>query len=279
MHTPFRFVRGCRPASPRRRTSGRRCRGFNRLAAALPFLLAGACATARPAAAPIASSRLGIAKPTGTVAPGRVQLEAGYSRGHQDGRTREFFGETLVRVGVGPRTEGRVSLSSYQRSVTPGATVTGLGDASVSVKHRLRDAGHGLPAVAILVGTTVPTGAEKMSAGEPQPEGALMTEWKLPAGFKALGMASFRDAVAAGDRYGLTTLAAGARRNLCDHVTGQLEYAQVHSTRAGAADVRHLRAGAMLRITPTLQLDAWAGRASTAGVHEHLFGLGFARRW
>jgi len=249
------------------------------LTVALPLLLAGACATARPASAPIASSRLGIAKATGTVAPGRVQLEAGYSRGHQDGRTRELFGETLVRVGVGPRTEGRIGLSSYQRTVTPAATVTGLGDASVSVKHRLRDAAHGLPAVAVLLGTTVPTGAEKVSAGELQPEGALMTEWRLPAGFRALGTASFRDAVAAGDRYGLTTLAAGARRSLGDHVTGQLEYAQVRSTRAGAADAHHLRAGAMLRITPTLQLDAWAGRATTRGVHEHLFGLGFARRW
>jgi hypothetical protein len=246
--------------------------------AALP-LLAAACATVHPNPAPIASSRLGIAKATGTVAPGQVQLEAGYSRGQQDGRTRQNFGETLVRIGVGPRTEGRVSLSSYQRTVTSAATVEGMGDASVSIKHRLLDATHGHPAVAILVGATVPTGAKKLSAGEPQPEGALMTEWRLPAGFRALGMASWRDAVAAGDRYGLTTLAAGARRNLCDHVTGQLEYAQVHSTRAGAADIRHLRAGAMLRLTPTLQLDAWAGQASTNGVHERLFGLGFAQRW
>jgi len=245
--------------------------------AALPLL--AACATAHPNTAPIASSRLGIAKATGTVAPGRVQLEAGYSRGQQDGRTRQSFGETLVRIGVGPHTEGRISLSSYQRTVTPAATVQGMGDASVSVKHKLRDAAHGLPAVAILVGTTVPTGAAKMSAGEPQPEAALMTEWRLPAGFRALAMGSFRDAVAAGDRYGLTTVAAGARRNVCDHVTAQLEYAQVHSTRAGAFDTRHLRAGAMLRLTPTLQLDAWAGRATTHGVHEQLFGVGFAQRW
>lgn len=245
--------------------------------AALPLL--AACATAHPNAAPIASSRLGIAKATGTVAPGMVQLEAGYSRGHQDGRTRQIFGETLVRIGVGPRTEARLGLSSYQTTVTPTSSVEGFGDASLGVKHKLRDAAHGLPAVGVVLGTTVPTGADGVGAGAFQPEASLLTEWRLPAGFRAMGMATHRDAVAAGDRYGLTTLAAGARRNLCQHVTAQLEYAQVQSTRAGAADVHHLRAGAMLRLTPTLQLDAWAGQATTHGVHERLFGLGFAQRW
>jgi hypothetical protein len=246
-------------------------------AAAVPLLLA-ACATL-PRPTPIATSRLGVAKATGTVARGVVQLEAGYSRGHQDGRTRESFGETLLRVGMGPRTEARIGLSSYQRTVTPAATVEGIGDPSLVVKHRVHDLAGGLPAVAITVGSTVPIGSDRMGAGAFQPEAGLFTEWKLPAGFRALAMASFRDAVAAGDRYGLTTLAAGARRSLCDRTVAQAEYVHVTSTRAGAADVNQLRAGAALRVMSNLQLDAWAGRSTAAGVHEYLFGLGFAHRW
>jgi len=250
-----------------------------RAVAALPLLLAAACATARPAAAPIATSRLGIAKATGTVARGVVQLEAGYSRGHQDGRTRQTFGETMLRVGLGPRTEARIGLSSYQRTATPSSRVEGRGDASLAVKHRVRDAAGLLPAIAVTLGSTVPTGASQVGAGAFQPEAGLFTEWKLPAGFRALAMASYRDAVAAGGRFGQTTVAAGARRSLSTAVAAQLEYARATSTRAGAADVGQLRAGAALRLTPSLQLDAWAGRATAAGVHEHLFGLGFAHRW
>jgi hypothetical protein len=245
--------------------------------AAVPLLLA-ACATV-PRPAPISTSRLGVAKATGTVARGVVQFEAGYSRGQQDGRTRESFGETLLRVGVGPRTEARIGLSSYQRTVTPAATVEGIGDPSLAVKHRLHDLVGGLPAVAVTVGSTVPIGSDRMGAGAFQPEAGLFTEWKLPVGFRGLAMGSFRDAVAAGDRYGLTTLAAGARRGLSGRAVAQAEYVHVASTRAGAADVGQLRAGAALRVTPSLQLDAWTARSTAAGVHEYLFGLGFAHRW
>jgi hypothetical protein len=246
--------------------------------AAMPLLLAAACATV-PRPTPISTSRLGVAKATGTVARGVVQLEAGYSRGHQDGRTRETFGETLLRVGMGPRTEARIGLPSYLRTATPAATVEGLGDPALVVKHRLHDLAGGLPAVAVTLGSSIPVGADGVGAGGFQPEAGLSTEWKLPAGFRALALGSFRDAVAAGDRFGLTTLAAGARRALSDRTLAQAEYIHVASTRAGAADVNQLRAGAALRVTPSLQLDGWAARSTAAGVHEFLFGVGFARRW
>jgi hypothetical protein len=242
------------------------------------LLLAAGCATV-PRPTPISTSRLGIVKPTGTVARGVVQLEAGYSQGHQGDRTRRTFGETLLRVGMGPRTEARIGLSSYQRTETPAATVEGRGDASLVLKHRLRDAAGVLPAVAVTAGSTVPTGGSRMGAGAFQPEAGLFTEWALPAGFKALAMASHRSAVAADDRFGQTTLAAAARTALWTSAAAQLDYARVSSTRVGAPDVHQLRAGAALRVTPSLQLDAWAARATAAGAHEHLFGLGFARRW
>ena len=71
-------------------------------------LLAVACAPAHPPlTTPVATSRLGLTKPAGTVPRGVVQLETGYSRAWLDQRTRHAFGETLVRVGLGPRTEVR----------------------------------------------------------------------------------------------------------------------------------------------------------------------------
>lgn len=248
-------------------------------------LLSGACAAAPAAssapspAPPISSSRLGLAKSTGTVPAGMVQLEAGYSRARLDQRTRHAFGETLVRVGVGARTEVRGSLSSYLRTVTPAATIEGIGDASLGVKHRLRDAGGWAPSVALTAASTLPTGAHGVGAGGFQPEAGASLEWKLPAGVRAIGMATWRDAVAAGDRYGLTTLVAAGRARIGKTGAAQLDYARTNSTRAGAADVGQLRATGALRLTPSLQLDGWAGVARSAGNHEYLAGIGFARRW
>jgi hypothetical protein len=208
-----------------------------------------------------------------------VQLEAGYSRARQDQRTRHAIGETLVRVGLGPRTEVRASLSSYLRTVTPAATVEGMGDASLGVKHRLRDADGWIPSLALTVASTLPTGKDGFSAGALQPEAGMSAEWKLPRGLRAIGMASWRDAVAAGDRFGQTTLVAAGRASIGKAAAAQVEYGRFTTTRAGAANAGQLRATGALRLTPNLQLDGWAGRATTAGKHEYLFGLGFARRW
>lgn len=245
---------------------------------AAPVLLAAGCATARPAA-PVATSRPGIVRPAGIVPAGHVQLETGYTRAGQDERTRHLVGETLVRAGVGYRTELRGGWASYQRTVTGATTIEGAGDLSVSLKHRLNDARAWIPAVALTVGTTLPTGADAVSAGEAQPEGALAAEWALPRGFRALGVASHRSAVAGEDRFGSTTLGAAGRMPLGARAFGQLEYVRTTTTRANAVDVGQLRAGAALRLTHDVMLDAFAGRADAGGNHEYLVGVGFTGRW
>ncbi|HEX8360363.1 MAG TPA: hypothetical protein VF613_09655, partial [Longimicrobium sp.] len=183
--------------------------GIRHAAAYAATLLFAAGCAAGPRAGVISTSRLGIAKVAGTVAPGVVQLEAGYSHAHRDERTQHSIGETLLRVGVGPRTEARIGISSYQRTETPAATVEGLADASLALKHRLRNAAGWLPALAVTAGSTIPTGAERVSASGLQPEGSLAAEWVLPRGIRPLAFASHREGIAAGDRFGQNTVAAG----------------------------------------------------------------------
>ena len=248
-----------------------------RIVLCAPVLL-GACATARPAT-PVATSRPGLVRPAGIVPAGHAQLEVGYTRAEQDGRTRHLVGETLLRVGVAPRTEVRAGWASYQRTLTDAATTEGAGDLSASVKHRFNDARRWIPAVALTAGTTLPTGADAVSAGEPQPEAALAAEWVLPRNLRVLGLASHRSAVAAGDRFGSTTVGAAGRVPLGARAFGQLEYTHALSTRAGAVEVRQLRAGAALRLTHDVALDAYAGRAAAAGRREYLVGVGLTSRW
>jgi hypothetical protein len=248
------------------------------LASLVVAALAAGCATV-PRTGVVSGARLGLTKAPGTLPRGVVQLEAGYSRAELDGRTRQAFGETLLRAGLGANTELRVGMPSYLRNVTTADTLTGMGDAYLAVRHRFTDARGWVPAFSVQAGSTLPTAEDRMGPGQAQPELAGYAMWRLPEKVQLLTMGVHRDAIAAGDRYGLNTVSAGLRRDVVTGVTAQADYGVVSSTRAGAADTHHLRAGAAVRIGRDLQLDGWGGRAETAGKHEYQFGLGFSRRW
>ena len=254
-----------------------------RAAAACAALLAAAACSAVPRPAttppPINTSRLGMAKGTGVVAPGVLQLETGYMHAHQDGRTREQFGETLLRLGVGANTELRGGLAGYQRTATPTTEVQGIADVALFVKHKFSDAKGWVPSVSLMAGALFPTGSDAVSAKAVQPDGMISAEWKLLPQARAVAMVQQRSAVLKDDRYGQTTVAVGARYLATKNLAAQLEYGAITATRAGALDVHHIRAGAALRLTPSIQLDGWAGRATTAKTREYLFGIGLSQRW
>jgi hypothetical protein len=242
-------------------------------------LLASACAaTQRPGA--VSTSRMGVVKGPGVVAAGVLQVEAGYTHAERDGRTRDVFGETLLRVGFGRDTELRATIPSYLRTVASGATAEGASDAALAVKHRFRQPAGWMPGVSLTVGSTLPTGADAFSAGSAQPEAVAAAEWRLPHRLALVGIAAHREAVLAGDRFGQNTLGAAVRAELPASTAVQLEYSRVASTRAGAREVGQARATAALRLTRDLQLDGWAGRVTQAGTSaETQLGFGFTRRW
>lgn len=239
-----------------------------------------ACAAAAPRAGAVSTSRMGVVKGPGVVAAGVLQVEAGYSQARRDARTRRVFGETLLRVGLGRDTELRATFPSYLRTVTPVATAEGASDAALAFKHRFRQPAGWMPGLSLTVGSTLPTGADALSAGRAQPEAAAAAEWRLPRRLALVGTAAHREAVLAGDRFGQRTLGVAARAELPAFTAVQLEYSRVASTRAGARDVGQARATAALRLTRDLQLDGWAGRVTQTGTPaETQLGFGFTRRW
>jgi hypothetical protein len=223
---------------------------------------------------------MGVVKGPGVVAAGVLQVEAGYTQAERGERTRRAFGETLLRVGFGRDTELRATFPSYLRTSAPGGTVEGASDAVLAVKHRFRQPSGWLPGVSLTVGSTLPTGADAVSAGGAQPEAVAAAEWRLPHRLAVVGTAGHREAVLAGDHFGQNTLGAAVRADLTRAVAAQLEYSRVSATRAGAVDAGLARATAALRLTRDLQLDGWAGRLTQSGVPaETQFGFGFTRRW
>ncbi len=244
-------------------------------------LTLAACATGgQPRAGVVSTSRMGVIKGPGVVAPGVLQVEAGYLQAERGERIRRVYGETLLRAGLGYDTELRATLPSYLRTTSPAASPEGAGDAALALKHRVRAPAGWRPGLALTLGSTLPMGAEAVSAGAAQPEAIASAEWRLPRSTALVVLAGHRHAVLAGDRFGQNTLGAAARADFGRSVTGQLEYARISATRAGATDVGQLRGTLALRLTRDLQLDGWAGRATQDGVPaEAQFGFGLTRRW
>src|SRR5436305_8874164 len=120
---------------------------------------------------------------TGIVAPGRVQVETGYTFTRRGDERRHALGAALVRAGVAPQAEARLVLNSYDWIDGPDGRRQGLEDPALEVKVRLTGAAEhrppGLPAVALFLATTVPAGARPITADAWQPTGKLALGWHL----------------------------------------------------------------------------------------------------
>jgi hypothetical protein len=162
----------------------RRGRASSRgLVIAASLLVTAGCASARPGQEPLVSDRPDFTEAPETVAPRRVQLEGGHTFARADGERANTTGEVLLRIGVAPRAELRLEPGSYSTLSSPAGDTRGLEDAVAGMKFRLHDAPEAgrslMPAVSLLVMTSVPTGSAAFRQNAMQPEAKLVTAWTL----------------------------------------------------------------------------------------------------
>lgn len=130
---------------------------------------------------PIASDRPGIGDGAATVAPGRFQVETGYSYADLGAGTQHNFGELLFRYGVTSSFELRAAVNSFivQRG---SVDADGFGDSGIGFKYNLvRGTGRpmGPPQLTLLASTSLPTGADAFGSDELQPTIKLTYDWPL----------------------------------------------------------------------------------------------------
>jgi hypothetical protein len=108
-----------------------------------------------------------------TVAPGRFQIEMGYTFTESGDADTHNFGEMLARIGILPWLEGRLALNSYILLRSPTDDLNGLQDISVAAKavvlRRPAGSSAAVPQVALLFGAEIPTGTSGFGANEMQP--------------------------------------------------------------------------------------------------------------
>jgi hypothetical protein len=252
------------------------------LAAALGFAVTG-CASARHAAPLAGPDRPGYSYGTATVAPGGVQLEVGYTDAWAGGATYHAMGEGLLRVGVGSSTELRAFANSFAVRTTAGPSEHGFEDTKLGVKQRLF-AGRGASgpssaSVALLAGTSLPTGSSGFGAGVWQPEATLAAVVPLTSRFGVTTNAGYVYAAngAARAHRVLATLAGSYA--VTSKIGAFAEYAGSQLTTGASTRTEYVDAGFTFVPVASVQLDVRVGQGLNGAADDRFFGLGVTRRW
>ena len=133
----------------------------------LSTLLVGPLAAQQP---DLVTDRPDQTESSAIVPRGFVLVEAGLAHEESVEGSGESFADTLVRIGIGGPLELRVGLSGYQAlDLAGGGTPNGLGDSSLGLKLGLLEGQGARPQIALLISSTLPTGADGLTSDRADP--------------------------------------------------------------------------------------------------------------
>jgi hypothetical protein len=221
------------------------------------------------------------------VAPGHLQVESGYTFTRTGPAEENRLGEILLRYAFDDRWEARLGLNSYDwiDSGVPGERrISGFEDPFVEVKIRLNDAEaehrpHGVPAMGLLLQTTVPVGARALTADVWQPRGALALHWDLPANWTIESNLGYSRPADGGRRFDQLFASLSAGFQLADKVGGFLEGYVFSRESADGAATHYADAGLSYLVSKDLMLDVRVGAGLDQPRPNWFTGLGAAIRF
>ncbi|MFQ5889698.1 MAG: transporter [Gemmatimonadota bacterium] len=231
---------------------------------------------------PIITDRPDFTESAATVAPGRFQLEGGYTFTRLSSEKQHSIGEVLVRLGVLEPLEARIGLNSVAVIDAPDSHASGLEDLSLGAKVRFlrRDAGASrlVPDISLLGALILPTGAEEVGEDEVQPSAILAAAWELS------------DRVSVGSNLGYENRADGDERidelfgsvavglGLTERWGAFLEYFGFFPERGGGPTTHFVDAGLTLLFGRDVQLDWRAGLGLDDPEPNYFLGIGVSWR-
>jgi len=248
-------------------------------------LATAACIHPATQPGPVLPDRPGFSDMPNVLPAGAVQLESGFTDDRVAGTTYQTAGEALLRVGVGSGLELRMFGNSYAMRTGGGAAATrGMEDAKIGAKLRiidLPDSVHGLtPSLALLVSSSLPTGAPGLTAGVAQPEAHVAADWTTsgPLSFAAnAGIAEAFDGAAWSNQ---GSAIASASFDINAHLSLFAEGMRVVALSGPSQSATYVDGGVTFLLGEQLQLDAHIGRGISRGVSgERSFGFGIAHRF
>ncbi len=212
-----------------------------------------------------------------------MQIEAGYTFSRQGDVKGHGLGELLLRIGVLKWAEVRVALNSYSFENTSEGTERGIKDAFLGAKLKLLEnvpqVSRWRPGVALLVGTTLPTGSNIFGADDAQPEARLALSWELTPRL-SLGSNLNVALISTGEEQfgefsGSLVLGVG----LTDRLGSYLEFFGFRADNPEGPDLNFLNGGFTLLANDDLQFDIRAGIGFNDIDPDYFAGLGLAWRF
>jgi len=263
--------------------------GFWRTAALLAVPLgigvSGVRADAPAGPDPIATERPGFNNGTETVLPGTLQLELGYSysySGSGETHVSQIGNGAQLRIPISDRSEVRFGLPSYQWAYTSGApTQSGLTDSTISAKLRFLD---GItaqrPSLAVIAGTTLPTGADAFRENHTQPFAALEVTEALSELWTLQASTTYADARNDGVRFDQFGAGVGVNYAVTSNVATFLEAYRISPTGVGAPNGDYIDGGVTLAAGKNVQYDAAAGKGIATGANPDFYlSVGYSLRF
>lgn len=232
---------------------------------------------------PIETDRPDFTETARTVPPGHVQLEGGTTFARMDGEREQALGEILLRLATGPKTELRVNVGSYIRARGSQGRASGMEDIALGFKTELRDAsrrfGLGLPDMALIIETTLPTGASAFRENALQPEAKLCLAWDLSPEISLGSNLNVAYASEQGERIAEPSGSLSVGYALTERTGAYLELFGLAPAGRARPNRSYVNGGLTYLVNDDYQLDVRAGTGLN-GVHpDHFFGLGASRRF
>ncbi|MBW7905180.1 MAG: transporter [Phycisphaerae bacterium] len=230
------------------------------------------------------------------VAPGRVQLELGYTLIHDRdgsrGARRHVGPESLLRIGLLEHTELRLGWGGYVlgeergpggggagRRRAAGNQVDGATDVSIGIKQELWPQDAWRPAFSLLGELSLPSGSPGVSSGDVDPAIKLLCSWELAQRFSLGGNLNFAVPTAEQGRFFETSASLALGWEAAEWLGVFVEYFGIFPHDRGADCAHYVNGGFTFPLTENTQFDVRVGAGLNEAADDFFAGVGFAVRF
>jgi hypothetical protein len=219
------------------------------------------------------ADRPGFGESANVVGKGRVQAETGLTWTKVDsGSSVLDLPQAVVRVGLGPSVELRVTVPDWVRTRADGETSSGWSDSALGLRAHLSA---GKSDFAFRGTVYLPTGSDALTADRAEPEvavswsRALDPRWSLAATLSVRRLRLLHQT--------LTSPSVSLGRTLGEHVATFVEYGADRA--ADSPPLHKLDHGYTWLVNPHTQLDASVGVGLSSAAPDFFVEIGYCRRF
>lgn len=223
---------------------------------------------------PLVTDRPDFTESATSVAVGSWQFEFGYTYEKNDEAKDHTVGELLVRFTLIDKLEFRLGVNSFRIAEYGGVRFDGLEDMDLGFKYALAP-----DKVAVIVSTSVPTGASAFRVSKLQPTVVLALARDVSDTVSLgvnLGYTRASDGDVSIDEF---SASAAAGIGLTDKLGLFVEYFGFYYSKDDGENQHFADAGLTYLVNPTFQLDIRAGRILNKGESTFFIGIGAVKRF